>query len=263
MKEQHLSAEDWYSIHEIIIKTEKCDAETLPKVLLKELKPLVPFSHSHCFFISSKDDDAETRESYKFYSPDIPRQHMIDYVEKYMDIDFINWFSENSELNAYRESDVISPKVRCNTKFFKEWLEPVNLYYGAVMMLRKDDTEYMEFYLYRSQEEGDFSDKELEILGYISYYMSDRLFRQFPNGIEFEAIYKNASMPKSKLDSLTFREREILELIVNGTLRKDLASTLFISESTLNKHFANIYSKLACHSYEELLMMISKPRSSN
>lgn len=257
MKEKLMTQEDWYALHSLIVATETCTSDNLPCILLKELKALVPFSHSHCFFVSNRPYEANTKESFHYYSPDIPKEHMVAYVEKYINIDFINWFSGSSDLNAYRESDIIPPHIRCNTKFFKEWLEPMNLYYGTIIMLRKGDVKYMEFYLYRSYDEGDFSDREVEILEHISYYLSCKLSVQYPNGLDFEDLSISRNFPSDVINSLTHREQEILKTILGGTLRRDLADTLFISESTLNKHFANIYQKLNCHSYEELMKKIS------
>jgi DNA-binding NarL/FixJ family response regulator len=48
--------------------------------------------------------------------------------------------------------------------------------------------------------------------------------------------------------SLTDRERQILELMVEGLTRKDIAERLFISPSTVLTHSKNIYAKLHVHS---------------
>ncbi|KAA9220407.1 MULTISPECIES: response regulator transcription factor [Aerococcus] len=46
------------------------------------------------------------------------------------------------------------------------------------------------------------------------------------------------------IDPLTSREIEILQKLVQGQTKKDVASELFISERTLYNHLTNIYSKL-------------------
>jgi len=46
---------------------------------------------------------------------------------------------------------------------------------------------------------------------------------------------------------LTERERQVLELMVEGLTRKDIAERLFISPSTVLTHSRNVYSKLHVH----------------
>lgn len=51
--------------------------------------------------------------------------------------------------------------------------------------------------------------------------------------------------------SLTKREHEILELLMDGLTYKDIAEKCFISVQTLNSHIKNIYQKLDVHSRAE------------
>ena len=52
--------------------------------------------------------------------------------------------------------------------------------------------------------------------------------------------------------NLTEREKEILNLLINGLSYKEIASTIYISIETLNSHIKNIYRKLNVHSRGEL-----------
>ena len=45
-------------------------------------------------------------------------------------------------------------------------------------------------------------------------------------------------------ESLTSREREVLQLLARGMRNKEMAAHLFVSERTVNFHLANIYAKL-------------------
>ncbi len=59
---------------------------------------------------------------------------------------------------------------------------------------------------------------------------------------------------KSDLDEyhLTSREKEILQLLVNGLSYKEIAATCYISNETLNSHIKNFYRKLNVHSRSEI-----------
>lgn len=47
-----------------------------------------------------------------------------------------------------------------------------------------------------------------------------------------------------KLASLTQREREVVELLINGDSTRDLARRMGISSRTVQKHLQRIYAKL-------------------
>lgn len=50
--------------------------------------------------------------------------------------------------------------------------------------------------------------------------------------------------PTPALDSLTPREREVLELIAKGMSNTEIAETLFVAEQTVKTHVSKVFSKL-------------------
>jgi len=57
---------------------------------------------------------------------------------------------------------------------------------------------------------------------------------------------------KTRWETLTGREREILKLIAEGTKNKDIAKVLFISIKTVEKHRSNLMEKLGVHNAQAL-----------
>lgn len=67
---------------------------------------------------------------------------------------------------------------------------------------------------------------------------------------------------KSVIESLTDREREILELLALGLSNKMIAARLYLSVRTVEGHLANIYSRLGVHSRTEAMLVAVKiPKS--
>lgn len=56
----------------------------------------------------------------------------------------------------------------------------------------------------------------------------------------------------SKLDLLTYREKEVLKLLGGGHEIEEIASLLSISDKTVAKHKSNIMRKLDCHTASDL-----------
>jgi len=59
---------------------------------------------------------------------------------------------------------------------------------------------------------------------------------------------------KSQADTLTHREREVLKLIAEGHKNKEVADFLCISMKTVEKHRANLMSKLDLHNTSSLTL---------
>ena len=67
---------------------------------------------------------------------------------------------------------------------------------------------------------------------------------------------------KAIIDSLTDREREILNFLAQGLSNKLIASRLYLSVRTIEGHLANIYLRLGVHSRTEAMLMAVKiPKS--
>ena len=62
------------------------------------------------------------------------------------------------------------------------------------------------------------------------------------------------------LDSLTFREKEIVSLVEKGQSYKQMSDQLFVTTYTINYHLKNIYKKLNIHSKSELLSRLMEER---
>ena len=80
---------------------------------------------------------------------------------------------------------------------------------------------------------------------YLSPGISEKLVAGYLEG-------KTALKPKSLLELLTRRERQILKLIGEGHKNKDIADYLCISAKTVEKHRANLMKKLDLHSASAL-----------
>ena len=66
-----------------------------------------------------------------------------------------------------------------------------------------------------------------------------------------EYFHKKPSVKNPDEYRLTKREHEILELLMDGLMYKEIADKCSISVQTLNSHIKNIYTKLGVHSRAE------------
>ncbi len=66
-------------------------------------------------------------------------------------------------------------------------------------------------------------------------------------------LQKNRENSSGPHDELTVREREVLQLVVEGKTSRDIAKILVISTRTVDVHRANMMRKLHLHSQTELI----------
>ena len=246
-----ISTEIWKKTDDLIAQIYSLQYDLLLEYVVESLRDILSFSHSLYHYIRQKPDKMDY---FALQSRDIPKEHIDSYIHEYSKYDFINWYSATLDARVFRESDIISKDLLDRSHFMRYWMQPIGLYYGAGMIIANGEHLYASIFLYRSEDEEDFSDQDLEILNTINRHLCLRFSREFPDGLE-KLPNPNASAVLH-LKSLTKRETEIIEEIQRGTLRKDLSDKLFITENTLNKHLDNIYKKLGINSYEKLMQII-------
>ena len=61
-----------------------------------------------------------------------------------------------------------------------------------------------------------------------------------------------------RLDALTTREREVLDLVVTGMLNKQIAERLGVAEKTIKVHRGRVMQKMAATSVADLVRMLHK-----
>lgn len=66
-------------------------------------------------------------------------------------------------------------------------------------------------------------------------------------------VHKAKEAPLDRYDTLTTREREVLQLAAEGLTSAEIAARLFISPRTVEVHRANLMRKLGCHTKADLI----------
>ncbi|PYV20484.1 MAG: DNA-binding response regulator [Acidobacteria bacterium] len=101
------------------------------------------------------------------------------------------------------------------------------------------------------------SDAERDLLTAVEALMNNQTFyTSMLSEIMLDNFLHKGERPieeKSVDEQLTSREREILQLLVEGKSNKEVASKLEISTRTVESHRANIIRKLHCHSFSDLV----------
>ena len=83
----------------------------------------------------------------------------------------------------------------------------------------------------------------------------DGINRALKKDAENRQMLERHAEVKRRVDSLTPREREVMELVVDGRANKVIAIDLGLSERTVEIHRANVMEKMQAHSVAHLVKM--------
>lgn len=81
------------------------------------------------------------------------------------------------------------------------------------------------------------------------------------------ALLVNQIQPTGRIDPLTEREREVLDLLAHGSSNKEIMQTLHITEATVKAHVRHVLSKLGAQSRTQAVLnamrlgLVSAPSS--
>jgi DNA-binding NarL/FixJ family response regulator len=115
---------------------------------------------------------------------------------------------------------------------------------GAYGYLLKDESaENISEMLWQMHESG---------AGPISPGIAHKILQLVQNN-DLTLVKKSTSIPQKTFFDLTQRESEILQLLVQGLIYKEIGSRLQISANTAKKHVINIYQKLHVNSRAQAL----------
>ncbi len=159
--------------------------------------------------------------------------------------------------SVYRWTDLYDEKERKERPITKRILEPMGIEYGLHAILNNEKGELGEINLYRIRTDGDFSDKEKEVLEILAEHITLRLAFLMTNDESVPNLMINQKIPDKDSEAfdklLTRREHQILMLASEGLKNDEIASRLQLSPATVKKHVQNGYKKLGVSSRTQLV----------
>lgn len=176
-------------------------------------------------------------------SLDMSEEELAAYYDTFITKDFTSWATSQSQvISAYRDSDFISDAARLESELYQKWMRPRNILYGSCINIAYEGIDYATVTLGRSEQAGDFTADDIEVLKVLARHLGLKYHLLFPAGIPYPEKTSAASRAKAVF-RLTDRETEVCQLVCQGLSAQEAAGSLSISVHTLNRHLANIYKK--------------------
>lgn len=251
-----LTASDWKTINEIVASIYSARPAPDLKDVVERLHTLIGFSKSLTCLIGKHGDSVEF---FEYRSPDISDEQMDAYRNRYIYHDFILWCCATPAELTFRQSDIINEPFFSSSVFMREWLEPMGVHFAAGINIAGHGRSFANICLYRSFEDGDFTERDLLILRTINTHLCICYRNLYPNGLD-SASFTSDSDAFAKRYLLTRREAEIIQLIEQGCSRQRVAEAASVSENTVKKHLNSIFRKTGTAGFSELVQLVERTR---
>ena len=220
--------------------------------LLRHLQSLVPYSYGSVLL-----SDLNPVEPH-FTAPVCLPQSFTSVEEKYIQMaqkDHTIWTMDSGYATLICESKMLPDHKRLNTPVYLECYSPYHIYDSLQLNITYNNRFLGVLTLYRTKEDGAFSDDEMYFVRMIGYHLN-RLFYRILLPSESSGLHTILDTITEQYH-LTPREAEIFSYLMTGKAESEIAQTLGISPSTLKKHMQHIYRKLGISTRWELLKFVN------
>lgn len=250
-----LKESEWVVISKLLLNLYSIDdIQMFVGKTLKLFRMLIPYTKGYFVLLDENNEINMHKSAFLGMEDKTFREYMGDYYEK----DYIRYvFDLYQHTIAYRDTDILEDSPRKKTEFYREFLRPNNIPYGAGILLVKNGKVIGIISLFRSGELGDFTDKDMYIFDILKDHMAnitERLKNQ--ENVAVQAPFVNLEEIKKQY-GLTGKEYEVALEILEGKSNQEIGEKLVISISTVKKHIYNIYGKVGVKNRSQFLALLN------
>lgn len=249
-----LNESEWLFINNIIYKfNANSDFDKARIQFLEDMHIIIPYDGG-TFYLSDKNN---TGKLCKPVVDNIPIEGALSYLDSGFNYDYAKWLFTTTESRAYIPSDWFPDGDLTKTQYFHMFFKVTNFHYSILLSLAYENKFMGIVCLYRSQEQNDFTEKDLFILETFKNHLALRIWKEeFCRRASSAATVSDITEEKItdllSHNNFTTREEEVLRLLISGMTINEISENLSISRNTLRTHSQNIYQKLGINRRSEL-----------
>lgn len=225
-----LSDSDYRGVLEVLREAAAVEeANPFPKPLLDALRRLVP-----CDVVSYHEQPLG-QPAVAFTG-----ERRGEFTQEMRDAEVRYWHQDQLAPSdgARKISDFLSQREFHRLELYEEASRGLGVEY--MMRLWLDPNGARGARLEFDRDAPDFSERDRAVLDVLLPHL--KLFRRHAAGRRRRSEWRG-----ERVERLTPREREILELVAEGRTNAEVASLLWVSAGTVRKHLENAYEKLDVH----------------
>ncbi len=262
-----LSDREFTFISQMIYRINTLDSyEAVSHMALKQLQTIIPFTKGIIFQIREEHQKLVYRNPVVL---DPPGENFTEMDHHFMDANYrSDWLMYTSSpwSNTFRQTDIRDEETFLKSDLYRDIYKAQNVYYGLQSILVHQDHKLALVGLFRPQDAADFSPRDEFIMSSIALHLELKYYELYLKEAKQEAYSSDQAQAFRKNEDfqfymmqkykLTKREIETCLLISLGKSNQEIATALFISKSTLDKHLYNSYRKVGVNNRMQLVQLL-------
>jgi len=247
---------EWNRINELLLEIYSMDNEhEIADRFLKIIRGLIPYSQG--FILMSSEENEINAENSAFINISEKMKNL--YIDHFYKVDYINYIINDSSTLVFKDTEILENSLRVKTELYQGFLKPQNIEYGCGIIFIKEGNVLGVLNLFRSADLGDFSDRDIRILHLVKDHMTNIIHSLRKSS---KSLGGRLSINFDELESykLSKREKEIIQMMIQGLSNQDISDKYTISISTVKKHVYNIFTKIGINSRMQLLKIFGEQR---
>lgn len=251
-----LKETEWLTINKILLEMYNIrELDTFANRVLRIFRMIIPYSKGYFIVFDENGNITENCSSFL----EMEQKTYENYINSYYEKDYMKYiFDISNQSITYRDTDIMEEAYRKKTEFYREFLRPNNIPYGAGIVLRCEGRNIGILNYFRNDMLGDFSDKDMFILDVLKEHLSHMLYRLME---QEKKTVRDKTLNLASLAafySLSEREKEVLAYILDGKSNAEIGVLMSISLSTVKKHVYHIFSKVNVSTRTQLRGVLEK-----
>jgi DNA-binding CsgD family transcriptional regulator len=247
-----LVSSDWKRMNDIILQMNyENDILKALNTFLPEIEKIVPYEKASIYFYSLSKDALNVD---KHITHGFEQKDLETYDEYYCKLDDIVDKLLPTKLATIRSSDIFNFNERSQTEYYSDYIRPVRTHFSLDANFRWNKngkgTNFGTLDLFISENDSDFTDKEIEICKILQPHLETKASQYVFNFVDsLDAILENFALTKT--------ENLVTRAILRGYTNEQIAKENYITVSTVKKHVSNILEKTNCGTRIELICKIN------
>ena len=177
---------------------------------------------------------------------------------RFADDDYTAWLNHCRESTLFRESDLVGEQQRLRSTIYQKCYQKFDVYDSLQYGIVHNGKPLGALSLFCGRGDGPFTDDELFLLSSVGIHLNQQM------AVLLDRLYHRGTASKYDLPAitarygLTARESQLLEMLTRFRDNREIAEALRVQESTLQKHFQNIFRKLGVTSRWSLMRLLQE-----
>ncbi len=246
---------DWLFINNLLLKMYSSHNDSIIKSnMMENLSYLIPYN-AVSFFLRDHTENRLLKNPEGIGFRDRVLENFSAHSIESVPHRWVNFYAKSLVI---RDADIFPDDVRYEIPYYQSLLENERIMYALTLSLCHEGVNVGVLTLFRDVNSEDFTDRQVyiaeQLVGHIAcfaYNIYSSKFNLHPTGRD------NKIEELSRKYCLSSRERKVLEIVCRGKSAREISGELFIAETTVKKHLANIYGKMEIKNKSELIKILN------